>query len=371
VKGPAGKKIGSILGWGLLIVALLAVIDYRITLGLLANLDSVEESGQALKTVSTLLGALDKLDAGTGGTAVVTVHRQFQDLRQWAAGNPERQAWLKAIEQQATLAGERKPLTEDIRKLAGNIALEHQKARRAAQEMIVAVVGFGGLAVFALVLLAGTSVTERLKAQRELHRISGWLLQAEDRERRRIARELHDTTGQNLAALEISLSLVSESESRLEPKARQALSDAIGLARVCSREIRSLSYLLHPPVLEEEGLAAALRASAEGYAQRAGLQIRLDIPTELGRMPVEIELALLHFMQECLLNVYQHARSNTAEVRIALTATEVLAAVSDRGHGELTRKGEAKLGVGIAGMRERARQLGGRVEIDSGDPEPR
>src|SRR5262249_54067721 len=151
---------------------------------------------------------------------VVLVHRYLEDLRRWAAGNPERKAWLNDIEARTTLA--------DLQRLAAKIALEHQKARKAGRDMIVAVGGFGALAVIALALLAGGSLSaDREKgrirdAQREIRRVSGWLLHAEDRERRRIARELHDTTGQNLAALEIDLSVVNASASSLEPKAREA-----------------------------------------------------------------------------------------------------------------------------------------------------
>jgi PAS domain S-box-containing protein len=211
-------------------------------------------------------------------------------------------------------------------------------------------------------------ISERKRAEADLRQLSAQLLQLQDEERRRVARELHDTTSQNLAALEISLSLVSKAVQELPAAARQALEKGVSLAAECSRQIRSLSYLLHPPLLEELGLVAALRSYAEGFSRRTGIHVSLEA-AEAGRLPREAELTLFRVVQEALANIHRHAASPTAQVRLDRTAAEVRLAVTDQGRGipQEVLAGTAPLGVGIAGMRERVRQLGGRLDITSSD----
>ena len=202
--------------------------------------------------------------------------------------------------------------------------------------------------------------------------LSGRLLQAQDEERRRIARELHDVTGQNLAALQIVLSSVERSKESLDPRSRQALTEGIALVEACATEIRTLSYLLHPPLLDELGLLSALRNYVEGYAQRTGVRLDFDLPEKMDRLPRDVETALFRIVQEGLTNIHRHSGSRTAVLRLKTKPGWVTLELIDHGRGmppEALREGElgpAPTGVGIAGMRERARQLNGRLSITSG-----
>ena len=210
-------------------------------------------------------------------------------------------------------------------------------------------------------------ITERQRAEQERREVSARLTRLQDDERRRLARELHDSTGQNLAALKMSLGAVQDSPARLDPRARKALSESQELAELCIREVRTLSYLLHPPLLDERGLAFALQLYAEGYSERSGVALEIVIPEHFGRIPQELEIACFRLAQECLTNVHRHSGSPTARIRLEKTDAEVRLEVSDAGRGFSAgtvseREGH---GIGIQAMRERARQLGGHLEIDS------
>jgi PAS domain S-box-containing protein len=214
-------------------------------------------------------------------------------------------------------------------------------------------------------------VTERKRAEAAVRQMSGRLLRLQDEERRRIARELHDTTAQSLAALAINLSVVKDSASNLSARARTCLSESLELAEQTSREIRTASYLLHPPLLDEIGLGLALRWYLEGFAQRTGIEFDLEVPPEPARFPAEIELALYRVAQEALTNIHLHSGSKKAHVCLKCAPHQAVLSVADEGHGLppglLQRGGQqgGKLGVGISGMRERIRQLGGQFEIFS------
>jgi two-component system NarL family sensor kinase len=214
---------------------------------------------------------------------------------------------------------------------------------------------------------ACTDRTERKRVETALHQLSGRLLELQDDERRRIARELHDTTAQNLAVLSMNLHAVSEKVFGSKP--RQAVVESLALAERCSQEIRTLSYLLHPPLLDELGLMSALRSYAAGYTQRTGIQVELKMD-DIGRLPRDVEITLFRIVQEALTNVHRHSGSPRAEIRVIRDPREVHLHVTDAGRGvpveslDLIHEG-ASLGVGIAGMRERARQLGGTLKIAS------
>jgi signal transduction histidine kinase len=200
-----------------------------------------------------------------------------------------------------------------------------------------------------------------------LHQLSGRLLELQDEERRRIALELHDTTAQNLAVLSMNLHTVQD--KLLSAKQRQALLESLELAERCSHEIRTLSYLLHPPLLDELGLMSALRSYTAGYTQRTGIQTELKM-AEIGRLPRDVEITLFRIIQEALANVHRHSGSSKAEIRMIRDPREVHLHVTDFGRGvppeSLGPISEgASLGVGIAGMRERARQLGGQLKVAS------
>jgi two-component system NarL family sensor kinase len=212
-------------------------------------------------------------------------------------------------------------------------------------------------------------VTERKQTEEALRRLSVSLLQTQDEERRRIARELHDSTGQKLAALAMNLSLIGKSAKTFDAQARKALVESLMLLDQSSREIRTLSYLLHPPLLDERGLAAAVRWFADGFSQRSGVQVTLEVPPDLRRLPEEIEMALFRIVQEGLTNTHRHSGSSTATIRLMADQEHVQLEVQDAGtglSGPQTDDAAAALGVGITGMRERVKQLGGRMEMETG-----
>ncbi len=220
------------------------------------------------------------------------------------------------------------------------------------------------------VLVSMLDITERKKAERRLHALSGQLLRLQEEERRRIARELHETIAQQLVTIRINLSLANESSGQLKTKANQALSESLLLVDQCLREIRTLSYLLRPPLLDETGLVSGLRWYVDGFSRRSGVRVDLDVLPDLGRLPREVETTIFRIVQECLTNVHLHSGSPTATIRIVRNATTVTAEVKDEGRGipqehirERAYANHMMVGVGIAGMRERAEQLGGRLEI--------
>jgi two-component system NarL family sensor kinase len=225
----------------------------------------------------------------------------------------------------------------------------------------------------ARLLAVAVDVTARRKTEGSLAQLSGRLLQIQDEERRRIARELHDNTGQNLAALNINLSIVLSGASRLDARAKETLQESIVLAEACAREIRTLSYLLHPPLLDELGLVSALRAYAEGYSERTGIRLELDLPAQMQRLPQTIEIALFRIVQEGLSNIHRHSGSQTALIRLKNPDDSVELEIADQGRGlppgtlDQDVASASRIGVGIAGMRERARQLGGSLTITSGE----
>jgi signal transduction histidine kinase len=214
-------------------------------------------------------------------------------------------------------------------------------------------------------------IAERRQAEDSLRQLSTRLLRVQDEERQRLARDLHDSTAQSLAGLSMNLAVAQECRAALDERGRAALDESEALAEHCSREIRSLSYLLHPPLLTEVGLVAAVRWCADGFAQRSGIAVELDLSKGFGRLPADVENALFRIVQECLANVQKHSGSPTARIRLARQGRRVALEVRDDGRGmpaDLPGRGDAvaSFGVGLLGMRERVRQLGGRFAIDSG-----
>ena len=207
-------------------------------------------------------------------------------------------------------------------------------------------------------------------AEAGLRMLSGRLMQLQDEERRHISRELHDSSGQALAALSMCLSMVEREKDKLSERAGRNLSDSTRLVRELSQELRTMSHLLHPPLLDEAGLESALRWFVEGFAQRSGIEIDLDLAPELGRLSKEMEIAIFRIVQESLANVHRHSGSKTAQVRVGRCSQTVTLEIQDQGRG-LSENGSAGTtrpavpGVGIQGMRERVRQLGGNFEIES------
>ena len=212
---------------------------------------------------------------------------------------------------------------------------------------------------------------ERQQVDRELRDLSGRLLKIQDEERRRIARELHDVTAQNLAALGMNLSLLQGLIQTQPERAREMVSDCRGVVDKCTQELRTLSYVLHAPLLDELGLAGAVRDYADGFSKRSRIRVDLEVPAEFPRLGAEQENALFRVLQEGLNNVHRHSGSPTASVRLEHSDLEIALVIEDAGRGlpsDLAPGDLASLtalGVGIQGMRERMRQLGGRLELTS------
>jgi len=213
---------------------------------------------------------------------------------------------------------------------------------------------------------------EELQTEFEQRRqLTAQMIRIQDEERRRLARELHDSTGQNLVALKLDLTILQEKAASLDQSLREVLTECMELAEKCIKEVRTLSYVLHPPLLDERGLASALRLFSEGFSQRSGIDLTLDFPEDLGPLPPEVELAGFRIVQECLTNVHRHADSKTAKVHLERQDHQMLFEVSDAGRGFKATDGDhagkvVDHGIGIRGMRERIRQLGGSLQIDSG-----
>jgi signal transduction histidine kinase len=206
-------------------------------------------------------------------------------------------------------------------------------------------------------------------ANQNLRELSARLLQLQDEERRRIARELHDSVGQMLAALNMNLSAVRGDIERLS-KTANALADSESLVHEMTTEVRTISHLLHPPLLDEAGLSSALRWYVDGFALRSKIKVDLDLPEDFGRLPRESETAIFRVMQECLTNIHRHSGSPIAKIRLRQHDHQVIVEIEDKGKGippdkreEMSTSGTP--GVGIRGMRERLRQLGGTLEINS------
>lgn len=207
----------------------------------------------------------------------------------------------------------------------------------------------------------------------QLHQLSARLLTAQDEERRRIARELHDSAGQYLAGIQMNLGAALRENPAIPSSLATRISDSAEMAQRCISEVRTMSYLLHPPLLDEMGLTSALAWYADGFAQRSGIQIELDIPKDLGRLPSDTETVLFRVVQQGLANIHRHSGSLIARICVKLDAENVTVEICDEGRGIRPGmlsgflSGTQFIGVGLAGMRERITGIGGHFDIRSGD----
>jgi signal transduction histidine kinase len=215
------------------------------------------------------------------------------------------------------------------------------------------------------------NITERRQAEEALHQLSTRLLQLQDEERRRLGRELHDSLAQSVLAVNLNLAQAMQSSDSLSERSRHALAEARRLLQEMSREIRTLSYLLHPPLLDELGLVSAIKEYAEGFSERSGITLELDLQAGFARLSQEAETALFRIVQESLSNIQRHSDSKTAMICLRSDASFVHLEVKDQGRGidkATIQEGNGRrtrLGVGILGMRERMKQLGGKLDIES------
>jgi PAS domain S-box-containing protein len=201
-------------------------------------------------------------------------------------------------------------------------------------------------------------------AQARLRLLSARLMRMQDEERRRIARELHDTAGQLLVALSLVLVPVEAELKKKDADLAGQITESLRLVDELSSDLRTMSHLLHPPLLDEAGLHSAVRWYVEGFAERSRIDVQLQLDENVGRLPREFETAIFRIVQECLTNIHRHSESKSASIAITSDPEHLKLEIRDRGKGMSTPMPRA--GVGIQGMRERVRQLGGELEIESG-----
>jgi signal transduction histidine kinase len=313
-----------------------------------------------------------------------------RDEMKWGEESPLRLAgidWrLRVLPSPALLADMRSPLPELALVLGGLLgvlvafavgrarhAQRHSIALKQARDEVARRVAERTVELERVNRMLRAEVQERTNAEQSLRNLSTRLLKLQDDERRRIARELHDSTSQILAAVGVGLERARRSLQRSEvQEAEGVLLENADLVGQVTREIRTLSFLLHPPVLDDLGLEYALPWYVKGFCKRSGIAVSVDVPSEMGRLPAEVELTLYRTIQEALANVRHHSGSRNASVTLRRERDTMTLEIADSGHGFDVgldaAGGEAgALGVGIAGMRERVRQLGGAMEISSGE----
>jgi PAS domain S-box-containing protein len=225
---------------------------------------------------------------------------------------------------------------------------------------------------FAGWLEINTDITARRHAEDAARRLSGRILSLQDDERRRIARELHDSLGQYLVSLKVNLDLLSEAGG--EARENDIVCECLQTVEQCLSETRTISHLLHPPLLDEAGFTSAARWYVEGFAERSGFKVDLDIPPDLERLDRDVETTLFRILQEALTNVHRHSGGSVVRITLQSDAEQVQLQIADNGKGipeerlRRMQEDDSATGVGLAGMRERVRELGGTFAISSAIP---
>ena len=217
-----------------------------------------------------------------------------------------------------------------------------------------------------------TDLTKLRRIESQLRVVSGHLLNLRDEERRKLGRDLHDSAGQLLSMAKLNLSLAGEHLGPVHPRAGAYIEECSKLIDQALSEVRTISYLLHPPLLEELGLAGVLPWYVAGFSERSRIKVTLDVPKEMGRLPRELELGLFRILQECLTNVHRHSNSTTATISLFLANKQVRLKVEDQGKGMAVTTKESgnqgrTSGVGLNGIRERVANLRGHMQVRSGD----
>ncbi len=338
-------------------------------------------------------------------TAVADIPSKLKQLEQMTADNAEQQAECGRLleitdrrlallessvqlkrsgsanqEEQAQLRQQIIDLSAEMDSLLQKMQDAEQKLldeRRLHSDRLFRVTGYILGTAFLLTLglfsfhyrLMHAELQAREQAEASLRGLSVRLLELQDQERRRFSRELHDSLGQYLVGVKMNLTMLGNSIPT-----NSLVSESMKLLDEAMTETRTISHLLHPPLLDETGFASAARWYVEGFASRSGIRTRLDIPEDLGRLPEPVELALFRVLQESLTNVHRHSKSTRADVSLRVFRNEVVLRIRDYGKGipaevlERFRQNRAHGGVGLAGMRERIHELGGQLEMDSDGP---
>ncbi len=289
-------------------------------------------------------------------------------LKRSGSTDPAEQAWLR--QQIIDVSAEADSLLQKMQDAEQQLLDE----RRQHSERLFRVTGYilGAAFLLALALfffhyrLMNAELGAREQAEASLRALSVRLLELQDQERRKFSRELHDSLGQYLVGVKMNLTMLANSIP-----ANSLVSESMKLLDEAMTETRTISHLLHPPLLDETGFASAARWYVEGFAKRSGIPTRLDLPEDFGRLPEPVELALFRVLQESLTNVHRHSKSPRADVSLRVFRDEIVLRIRDYGKGipldvlDRFRRNRAHGGVGLAGMRERIHELGGRLEMDS------
>ena len=300
------------------------------------------------------------------------VLKELVELRRSNQTNEQQDADLATL---TGLSDQAISLVAQMRDEEDNILRQRQLISDRTYERVRWILGAAFLVVLTVLVVnfrrLWVELRERTQAEEAIRKLNVRLLQVQDSERRKVARELHDSIGQIFAAMKMNLSML-EGPSPLSPENKAHLySEFSKLLEIGIAETRTLSHLLHPPLLDELGLASAAQWLVDGFSQRSNIQVMLELPPKLERMPREIELALFRVLQESLTNIHRHSGSKSANVRVEEQADAVTLTVQDYGLGmplsilENFGKSSAGLGVGLTGMRERVHELGGRFNLDS------
>lgn len=263
---------------------------------------------------------------------------------------------------------ESRELSERLRTLNSQLQQENSDRKQAQQSLEQSEERFRRLA---------ESLEQQIKKRtgevedqsRQVRELSRTLLRMQDEERRHIARELHDSAGQTLAAIGIDLEQTVQEADLVAPRVAKRLEDVQSMVQQLSRDIRTTSYLLHPPLLDETGLSSALNWFVQGFGERSGIAMTLDVSDDLGRLPSDMELAIFRVAQECLTNVHRHSGADSASIRLQREDGIVQLEVSDNGKGipqeRLAEIQSGGSGVGIRGMQERLHHFNAEMKIET------
>jgi signal transduction histidine kinase len=301
------------------------------------------------------------------------VLKELVELRRAGQGNDQQQSDLVTLSAQSNRAMD---MVQEMRNEENSILKQREIISDRAYKSVRVILAVAFAAVLIVLILnfrrLWVELRERTHAEAAIRRLNGRILQVQDSERRKVARELHDSIGQVFAAMKMNLSMLADGQPTLTPEKKAHFLTELGkLLEVGITEARTLSHLLHPPLLDELGFSSAAQWLVDGFSQRSNIHVALDVPPNLQRMPQEIELALFRVLQESLTNIHRHSGSTSASVRLTQHGRTIVLLVQDYGLGiplsilESFRTSNAGLGVGLAGMRERVNELGGRLELNS------
>lgn len=344
-----------------------------------SRLERFRKAEQDLSETVSQLEELTRDNAVQGGRIEMLeplLHSRVELLEKSIALRKSLQA---DVSQQSEMTMEGSALTEQIDALMDAMREEEERllaerrvlsSKEYERLRIVLVTAFAAvvLIVFATFRRLIIELNNRKQAEQAVRRLSSHILQLQDSERRRVARELHDGIGQYFAGLAMNLHALQRSEIPAEKKA-QLLAQCLELVEQGMGETRTLSHLLHPPLLDEAGFTSAAKWYVEGFSQRSKIEVKLEAPVEQERMPYEIELVLFRVLQEGLTNIHRHSGSPSAVVRLEATAARAQLTVTDYGRGisaerlEQFDRTSTGMGVGLAGARERVSEIGGQFEV--------